>query len=165
MGSKQYLKGIIWRKYEALHQGMQEIGWERMTHTVCLVSVIIVKVLIEKNMLVGQSKMKWGSCSRDWLEQKILWSLGMPIQLSLGSLSLVNDLIMKMRLDYSYTNQLGSGVVSLISLWQDKTDQHIVFEKYGMQVEPLDQDYKGYRMGLVTTTKLQARDIIQSYHK
>ena len=65
IGSKQYSKGIIWWRQKALHGGVQEIGWGRMSQTIYMVFVIVAEVLTKKNILVSQSRMKWGPWSRD----------------------------------------------------------------------------------------------------
>ena len=50
-----------------------------------------------------------------WIGVKILWSSGMPVWLSFGSLSLVLDLTMKKGVGLPCTNWSGAGVALLMS--------------------------------------------------
>ena len=52
-------EGIIWQRHKPLHEGVQEIGWGRVSRTVCLVSMTVAKVLIKTSMLTDLSVMKW----------------------------------------------------------------------------------------------------------
>ena len=111
----------------ALNEGVQDIGWGRMSRTYCVSVRDRSEDFIEDQScgwfkLNGVGALQMRACK--WTEVEILWSLGMPTRLSLGSLSLVLDLIMKKGVGLPCTNWLGVGAALLMSPRQGETSQY-----------------------------------------
>ena len=120
----------VQRKVEvkgALHEGVQDIGWGRMSRTYCVSvrdrSEDLLKIKHADGFeLNGVGVLQMRACK--WIGVKVLWSSGMPTRLSLGSLSLVLHMTMKKGVSLPCTNWSGAGAALLMSQRQDETSQY-----------------------------------------